>query len=281
MTPSARLWRAHGLGNDYLVLHDGPALDPELVRAICDRHRGAGSDGVLEPHPSDRADAGVRIWNPDGSIAEKSGNGLRIYARYLAAIRGAPPVFRVDTGTDVVTCTVASGGVTVEMGRATLDPPRVPVLADAPVRDAAWTVDGDALTVTALATGNPHVVSFWERPLDEVPWRRLGEALERDPRFPNRTNVQFARITGPSSIDLRIWERGAGPTLASGSSSCAASAAAVVTGRLGPGRVTVTMPGGTLFVTVSADLDLVLEGPVEAIGWVDLDPDWLAARLPR
>ena len=222
----------------------------------------------------------MRIWNPDGSVAEKSGNGLRIFARFLVSERGAAPRFTVWTGTDLVRCEVDATDITVEMGHATLEPARVPVLADAPVIDEPWDIDGTTVRLTALATGNPHAVSFWDGPLDDLPWRALGPRIESHPRFPNRTNVQFARIVGPRDVEIRIWERGAGPTLASGSSSCATAAAAVLTGRLPAGPITVRMPGGALRVTVREGLALTLAGPVEAIARIEVDAAWLRARLP-
>lgn len=277
------LTRAHGLGNDYLVLDEGPALTPDVVVQICDRHRGVGGDGILEPQHSARADFGVRIWNPDGSVAEKSGNGLRIFARWLRD-HDAPASFTVDTGTDVVRCTVRSDGVSVEMGRATLVPALVPHTGEAEWTDHALTVGTHTLHVTALALGNPHCV-VWrdEEQLDALPWREWGEHLETADVFPNRINVQVARVIDRSTVEIRIWERGAGVTLASGSSSCGVAASGVRTGRLDPGRIEVRMPGGVLFVTVSSELDLLLEGPVEVVGTLHVDPRWMEARglVPR
>lgn len=257
-----RLVRAHGLGNDYLVLEEGGPIDADLARALCDRHRGVGGDGILEPADPGGADHGVRIWNPDGSVAEKSGNGLRIFARWLAD-RRAGTSFTVWTGTDTVTCRLAGDAVEVAMGRA-----RVGVAEE---------VEG--LTLVPVDLGNPHCVLFREEDLDTLPWRAWGERLEGHPRFPARTNVQVARVVA-GGLDIRIWERGAGPTLASGSSSCAAAAAAVATGRLSPGRIPVTMPGGVLHVTVGPDGEVLLEGPVEVVGTIEVDPRWLAARRP-
>ena len=273
-----RLWRAHGLGNDYLVLEEGGPLDSFLVREICNRNRGMGSDGILEPMPTDHAAVGVRIWNPDGSVAEKSGNGLRIFARWWVDRRGGPPTFAIDTGFDVVEAEVSAASIAIAMGTATFDPRWVPVQAPGPVIDAPWTVSDVTLCVTAVGMGNPHIVSFFDDvELDTLPWRRWGEALEVEPRFPNRTNVQFATIRG-AVLEIRIWERGAGATLASGSSACAAAAAAVETGRLPSGRVTVRMPGGDLFVHVAQDRRIRLEGPVEAVGEMVVDSRWLASR---
>ncbi len=272
-----RLWRAHGLGNDYLVLEEGPPLTASLARAICDRHRGVGSDGVLQPVKSDRADCGLRIWNPDGSIAEKSGNGLRIFARWRVDRLGSPPEFTVDTGFDVVRCRVGETKIEVEMGRASAAPDHVPVIEV--LRDTPVEVAGTMLPLVAMGVGNPHCVCFFETSdLDEMPWRDWGAILETHALFPNRTNVQFARIVDACTVEIRIWERGAGETLASGSSSCAVAAAAVWTGRLQPGPITVHMPGGQLHVDVSPGLDLRLVGPVEVVGVIDVDATWLNNR---
>lgn len=272
-----RLWRAHGLGNDYLVLEEGPAMTPDLVRAICDRHRGVGGDGVLEPTAAPDADHGVRIWNPDGSVAEKSGNGLRIYARWLVARRGAAPVFTVSTGTERVACEVGDE-VRVAMGPARFAPSEVPVAGEAPFVEQPIDLDGTTVTATAVGLGNPHCVIYRDEPLDTLPWREWGRRLEVHPLFPNRTNVQVARVLGPRAVEARIWERGAGETLASGSSSCAVAAVGVRTGRLRAGEIEVRMPGGALHVRVDADGELHLRGPVEAVGVVEVDPAWLAAR---
>lgn len=272
-----RLVRYHGLGNDYLVAEDLPALGPDRVRQLCDRHTGVGSDGVLEPFESDRADLGVRIWNPDGTVAEKSGNGLRIAAHWAVRAGRAGARHRLDTGFDVVGCVVEGDAVEVAMGRATTAPAAIP-LDGGPLVDAPVDALGRAWALTALSVGNPHAVVFVEEPPDAVDWRALGAHLETHPRWPNRTNVQVARVEGAGRVALRIWERGAGPTQASGSSACAVVAAAVLTGRLPAGAVEAVAPGGTLTVTVTDALDLTLRGPVERVGVFDVDPAWWARR---
>jgi diaminopimelate epimerase len=252
---------------------DLPApLTPRRVERICDRNWGVGSDGILLLVPAwAGADFGLRIFNPDGSEAEKSGNGLRIFAKYLyehGRARGA--VFTVDTkgGRVECRCHVAGGRVaevTVEMGRCTFLAHEVPV--SGPRREVvgeSLEVGGQTLTVTAVSVGNPHCVVFTER-LDEEETRRLGPLIERHPAFPNRTNVQFARVASPSEVEIMIWERGAGWTLASGSSSSAVACAAVRTGRCAHGLVTVRMPGGTLSVDVRPDWSIRLQGPVEEV----------------
>lgn len=273
-----RLDRYHGLGNDYLVLASGGPLGAVLVRALCDRHTGVGGDGVLEPFDTDRADFGVRIWNPDGSVAEKSGNGLRIFARWLVDEGRATSPFTAWTGACEVGCSVDDEAVTVAMGTASFTPADVPVLADAPVLDGELDVDGEVVRVCAVGMGNPHCVLFVDDDPDVVPWRRWGEAIEVHPRFPRRTNVQVARVTGPDAVEVRIWERGAGPTQASGSSACAVVAAAVRTGRLQPGTVRVVMPGGSVQVRVDDAFAVTLRGPVERVAGIEVDEGWLERR---
>ena len=299
-----RVRRYHGLGNDYLVLETAEVLDAPLVRALCDRHRGVGADGVLQPLPS-RLDAqtglpvtpfAVRIWNPDGSRAEKSGNGLRILARWLRDHRAAPAAFGVEVRLDdepgeVVRCAVAgpggSGTVTVSMGPARFAPEQVPVTRA--LQGSLVQVAGETLELTAVGLGNPHCVCFLAdlSTLEAAPWRTWGAALEVHPLFPRRTNVQFAAVLPRQPEDppdlarfaVRIWERGAGETQASGSSACAVAAAAVALGRA-EHEVWVHMPGGVLAVHVGAD-DLVLVGPVEEVGHIELAASWLAARRPE
>ncbi len=265
-----RWFKAHGLGNDYLVAVDLAApLTPERVRALCDRHRGIGSDGILEPTASGRADHGVRIWNPDGSVAEKSGNGLRIFAFWLARDRGASNAFTVDTGSDVVQCEVDGRVVTVEMGVATVGP-----WVDQRVSLAELGAGSGELSVTEVRIGNPHAVVWAPGDLDALPWRDWGAALERHPHFPDRTNVQFVEPR-PDGAALRIWERGAGETTASGSSACAVAAVAAARGHQ-PHDVTqaLTMPGGVLHVIVRSSGAVRLRGPVAPIGSMQLDPDY-------
>lgn len=269
------LTKGHGLGNDYIVLSEAdlprPLTTAAIVR-ICDRNWGVGSDGILLRVPSARADFGLRIFNPDGSEAEKSGNGLRIFAKYLREHGHAKTdAFRVETPGGVVECRchIIDGrvdAVTVEMGGVTFRPAEIPMRESAAeaVGVALPLPDGTRLTVTALSVGNPHCVVFGDR-VDADECRRIGPLIERHVAFPNRTNVQFARARSRREVDIQIWERGAGYTLASGSSSCAAAAAAVRNGLCDHGAVTVTMPGGELVVDVRPDWSLRLQGPVEEV----------------
>ena len=202
--------KGHGLGNDYIVMEQAAlpgALSERGIVRVCDRNWGVGSDGILLLVPTTRADFGLRIFNPDGSEAEKSGNGLRIFAKYLwdhGHARGKR-TFTVDTRGGVVECTCHERAgrvnfVTVEMGRATFRAPDIPM--SGPDREVVSVPlqlgDGTMLTATAVSVGNPHCVVFVER-LDESEVRRLGPLVERHPAFPQRTNVQFACAASPDA----------------------------------------------------------------------------------
>lgn len=252
-----RFIRSHGLGNDYLILESGEPLTPALVRALCDRHMGIGSDGILEPIAGrDGASFGVRIHNPDGSEAEKSGNGLRIFAHWRAG--GVPLRFTVWTLGGIVECVVRGDHVRVAMGRARVDP----------------VVKHDGLAFHPVDIGNPHHVCF-DVPVADEDWRALAARVEHS--VPARTNVQFARVDAPHRVHVSIWERGAGETRSSGSSACAVVAAGVASGRL-RSPVSVEMPGGTLLIEVDEHGDVTMEGPVEPIAAVEVDDRWLERR---
>lgn len=268
-----KLVRAHGLGNVYLVLASESPLTASRVIALCDSATGVGADGVLQPVETSEADYGVRIWNPDGSVAEKSGNGLRIFARWLND-GGAPSRFSVWTGTDRVWCDVSDTDIRVQMGTATTAPSCVPVHSPAPVVDQRLPAPAPDVPVVVVGIGNPHCVLFVDD-VDAVPWREWGAVLETHPMFPNRSNVQVASVRD-GHIEIRIWERGAGETPASGSSACAVAVAAVVTNRVGYGDILVRAPGGDLHVNVDEDLAVLLRGPVEIVGEMTVDSRWLA-----
>ncbi len=273
-----KLLKSHGLGNDYLVLHEGELGGRAMVRGVCHRHTGPGGDGLLTAGPKGGCDYGLRIFNPDGSEAEKSGNGIRIYARYLVDHCGAPSSFTLNTLGGPVGCQVDPEQVTVEMGKASFVPSEVPVDLDVPEAvEQRVQAAGEDFVFTAVGVGNPHCVLFRDEALlDATRWRRWGPILEVHPLFPNRTNVQFVQVRGPQSLEIRIWERGAGETSASGSSSCAVAAAAVKTGRCAFGEITLRMPGGCLWVHVAEDWSLRLRGPVAEVGWFQPSETWIA-----
>ncbi len=280
-------FKGHGLGNDYLVMDPKElnfALTSAKIRAICDRHRGVGSDGVLTLAPSSKADFGLRIYNPDGSEAEKSGNGLRIFARYLHATRKIHrTVFTIETKGGVVKVKLHidqhgdASIATVAMGRATFQPKTLPcTLSVDELIDQPISVAGRELRFTGVSVGNPHCVVFkppkehWTR--EEL--FRLGPALENHSCFPKRTNVQLGVPMGPGKIFILIWERGTGETQASGSSACAAASAAVRLGLM-KSPVAVKAPGGTLRIDVDADFHITMEGPVAEVARGTLSPSFL------
>jgi len=265
--------KSHGLGNDYIVLDQARLsfpVNPEAVRTICDYHFGVGSDGILLVVPGKGADFGVRIFNPDGSEAEKSGNGIRILAKFLYDHGYAPrPDFSVSTLGGLVRVRLDLDGdrvcmVTADMGRATFVSSEIPVAG--PWREVVkepLEVEGERLIVTCVSVGNPHCVILTDT-LDEARVKRLGPKIEHHPSFPNRINVQFAKVLARDRVSIHIWERGAGWTLASGTSSCGVVSACVKNG-LTDRRVTVECPGGELRVAVAENWDLTLTGPVSEI----------------
>lgn len=275
-----RFWKYHALGNDYLVLDPQDAARApkaaEVVR-ICHRNFGLGSDGILYgPTKAKGAEFGLRIFNPDGSEAEKSGNGLRIFARYLwdRGQVGDKP-FTVHTPGGVVTCAVSKNGreITVEMGRVSFWSGDIPVKVS-PAREMLnqeIEVGGKVYRFYAATVGNPHCVLPLEKISPELA-REIGPVLETHPLFPNRTNVQLLKILDRKNIQIEIWERGAGYTLASGSSSSAAAAAARKMGAC-DGDITVHMPGGKLRIQVAEDFGITMTGPATRVGeyWLDAE----------
>jgi diaminopimelate epimerase len=272
-----RFRKYHALGNDYLVLEPGAvAVTAGLARRVCDRRRGVGADGVLVGTAAVASGFGLRIVNPDGSEAETSGNGLRIFARslYDAGRVGDAP-FRVRTAGGAVTCQLLDAGrlVRVAMGRASFDARRVPVLGasgevvDAPL-GAAYP---EGWRYSAVSMGNPHAVVIVPEATPALA-RRWGPVIEHDARFPRRTNVQFVTVMTPARLRLEVWERGAGYTEASGSSACAAAAASRRLGLCGA-EVVVAMPGGALQVRVDEAFAVTHTGPVAFVAAGELAPE--------
>jgi diaminopimelate epimerase len=266
-----RFWKYHALGNDYIVMDpkDLPApLTIEQVKVICHRNFGVGSDGILlGPLPSTKAPFGLRIYNPDGSEAEKSGNGLRIFSRYLWDRKlVADKEFAIETAGGVVKSTVFDSGkmVRVEMGKVTFWSDEIPVTGPRrEVINEKISVGGRTFDFCSASIGNPHCVL----PLAEIGAdlaKQFGPHLEVHSNFPRRTNVQFLKVLDRANIQIEIWERGAGYTLASGSSS---SAAACVAHKLGlcDRSLTVHMPGGKLSIEIGKGFDVLMTGPVTKV----------------
>ena len=254
-----RFSKWHGLGNDYLLV-ERAALDvpltPERVKRICDYHFGVGSDGILEVVSANGAEAEIVIWNPDGSTAELSGNGTRIAARWLARRSGEDSV-RIRVGPREVSARLQGHQVELDVGEVTVGEPE--------------TLDvGEELEFTPVSVGNPHAVIQLVPNRDDL--LRLGPLVENHERFPERTSVQLVRVDGPHELTVGVWERGAGETLSSGTSSVAAAAAAVARGWC-ESPVTVHLAGGDLTVEL-ADGRATLTGPAEEICTVELSEEF-------
>lgn len=259
----------HGLGNDYLVIDPNVrdvAMSEANIRLICDRHFGVGSDGILYGPLLDGDIPALRILNPDGSEAEKSGNGLRIFAKYLFEKQYVTSrTFRIKTLGGTVSVQVkdeTASLIRINMGKVTFISNEIPVAGESrEVVNEGLDINGVDFKVTCLSIGNPHCVIPMEN-VDEERARAIGPYVENHERFPNRINLQLLKVIDRANIDIRIWERGAGYTLASGSSSCAAACAAHKLG-LVDHDITVHMPGGELHIEIADDGEVFMTGPVE------------------
>lgn len=265
-----RFSKYHALGNDYIVLDpdEFKELTKKHIWRLCHRNYGLGSDGILSgPTDTEQADFALRIFNPDASEAEKSGNGLRIFARYLWDNgKVGEDEFTILTAGGKVKAKVHTNGqkVTVDMGQVSFDSTKIPVTGTPrEVINEEMKIEGEVINFTAATIGNPHCVILRDE-ISEAQTRTLGPLIEKEPRFPNRTNVQFMKVLDHSNIRIEIWERGAGYTLASGTSS---SAAAAVARRLGlcDSNITVHMPGGEIEIVISNDYSIIMTGPVTKV----------------
>jgi diaminopimelate epimerase len=279
----------HGFGNDYIVIEAGELAGfadlGEFARRICNRHYGAGADGiaVISPESDQGADFRVRIFNPDGSEAQLSGNGTRCAAAYvyykklwtsdellLSTRSGIKRYFLVEQ---------AGPGKYIfdsELGQPRFASQSIPMLTDRPLErviDYPLAVDGDLLNVTALQMGNPNCCIFVDA-FDALDWRSLGRSIENHQLFPDRTNVVFVRVLDRQTIELRIWERGVGETTASGTCSCAAAVAAMINQKTDR-SIDVLMPGGRARIQWRDDGEVVINAPAELL----YAGDWLASAL--
>lgn len=257
-------YKYHALGNDYVV------LDPNRTKfkLICHRHFGIGSDGILYGPIKTNGQVGLKIFNPDGSEAEKSGNGIRIFARYLWDTGYQKDKrFQLQTKGGLVSVAILDDRgemIKVAMGTVTFASRLIPV--NGPPRQVVnemINVNGEEYRVTCLSIGNPHcVIPMVEISKDSA--LRLGPAIENHQLFPNRINMQLLKVIDRNNIQIEIWERGAGYTLASGSSSCAAASAAFKLG-LVDNRIKVLMPGGVIEIEIKEDGHVLMTGPVNSV----------------
>lgn len=268
--------KLHGTGNDFVVV-DARALDRDwsaLAQRMCDRHFGVGADGLILAARSDRAPVRMRIFNADGSEAEMSGNGMRCLVKFAVERRIAEPhdgEFDVETGAGVLRVRVAMAGgrvtsVREAMGPPRLDPRDIPVAVDTipPILRIELSVDGHALAVTPVSMGNPHAVHFQQDAVDAFPLDTVGPLVEHHALFPNRTNFEVVRMTGPARAEMRVWERGVGETLSCGSGASATMVAARLLGLAGD-ALELRVPGGVLDLEWDGEGDVILTGPVEEV----------------
>lgn len=258
-----QFWKYEGLGNDFVVVEreQAPDLDAERVIRLCDRHFGIGADGVLVVEPGRASTWRMTVHNADGSRPEMCGNGLRCVARYLRDHHGLGSTFAVETDAGVLEIEDGPLGIAVTLGAITDHGEAKVVVADR-------TFSGRRLSL-----GNPHFVVFdaW----GEGDFERFGPRLVEHPAWPAGANISFATVVEPNRIALRVWERGAGPTLACGTGATATAAAGWLDGRIEPSRVAVDLPGGRLYVEGSPTA-LRMVGPARAV----FRGVWAGGRAP-
>ncbi|MDP2890268.1 MAG: diaminopimelate epimerase [Bacteroidota bacterium] len=280
--------KSHGLGNDYFVLDQTGitfGLNEKNIQLLCDIHYGIGSDGILLKVASEKADFGLKIYNPDGSEAEKSGNGLRIFAKYLYDYgHTSGKIFTIETLGGIVTAEVSgetngkANRIKVDMGKAIFNSHKVPVMCDeSECFDHPLSIVDETYLINCVSVGNPHCVIVCTK-LTKAEIIKHGSEIENHPMFPNRINVQFAKVLSRNEVEILIWERGAGYTLASGSSSCAVAAVMVKKG-LSDRKLTVKMPGGILQIEIDESWNIRMEGEVKEIASGYLSDELIADVL--
>lgn len=267
--------KSHGLGNDYIVIDSENItfeITQDFIKKICDVHYGIGSDGILVKYPSSVGDFKLRIFNPDGSEAEKSGNGLRIFCKFLYDYGYTnKEEFTVETKGGLVRAKIEEENkfgkakvITVDMGKAIFEASKIPVKTDKKEFLGEKIKVGDKeYEVNCVSVGNPHCVII-KKELNEEEIKTYGSLIENHPLFPNRINVQFVKPISEDQAEILIWERGAGFTYASGSSSCAVASVLVKKG-LAKNDITIKMIGGELKITVDKDWNIRMTGEVQEI----------------
>lgn len=281
-----RFSKYHGTGNDFVMiedLDDRLELTAALVADLCDRHRGVGADGVIRIAPSDRADFFMDYRNADGQLAEMCGNGIRCLAKF-AYERGLTrkPELDVDTRAGIKHLVLAAEGglvtgVRVDMGEPTLERGTLPMAGppDETFVDRTFVANGAERRATAVSMGNPHLVLV-ESDLGSLDLQRIGPPLEHHPDFPERTNVEFIDVED-GVVNVRVWERGSGETMACGTGACASLVAANLMG-LAPRHATVRFPGGDIDVEWTEGGTVLMTGPAEHVFDGELSEAWVAAR---
>lgn len=267
--------KMQGLGNDYVYVNcfSEKVPDPsELAVRISDRHFGVGSDGLILICPSDKADFEMVMYNADGSRGEMCGNGIRCVAKYVYDYGLTDKTsISVETlgGIKYLDLTVEGGKVKlvkVDMGRPILTPSEIPVEADGEQAvDESIETDGKEYRMTCVSMGNPHAVIFVEEDVKDIPLEMIGPKFENHKRFPNRINTEFARVLDSKTVEMRVWERGSGETLACGTGACAVAVSCILNG-MTEDNVTVKLLGGDLQIEWDREKDTVyMTGPAEVV----------------
>lgn len=279
LTKTVDFAKYHGLGNDFILVDNrdqtDPSLSPEESARLCDRNFGIGGDGVifaLKP-PSQDYDFRMRIYNSDGSEPEMCGNGIRCFAQFLQDLGEDSKTYKVDTlAGPIIPVMNDDGTITVDMGEPELQGPNVPTTLEPnfegnSVVEQTLQCNGKEWKVSAVSMGNPHAIIFVDNLEDDsIDFESDGPALEAAPEFPARTNVEFVQVMAPNHLKMKVWERGAGPTLACGTGACALTVAAIRAGKIprDEGPVRVTLPGGDLFIEWNKENDKVyMSGPAQ------------------
>ena len=268
-----RFTKMQGLGNDYVYVNcmEEKVENPsEAAKRVSDRHFGIGSDGLILICPSEKADFEMAMYNADGSRSEMCGNGIRCVAKYVYANALTDKTsISVETlgGIKYLDLTVEDGKVSlvrVDMGRPEFRADQIPIICEAEVIDEPIVVDGMEYRITGVSMGNPHAVVFLED-LEGLDIEKIGPKFENHERFPKRINTEFVRVIDRGMIEMRVWERGSGETLACGTGACAAAAASILNG-LAERRVTVKLRGGSLTVEWDEESGKIyMTGPAEVV----------------
>ena len=266
--------KVQGTGNDFIIVNDlqnefGGVDLSALAARVCNRNFGIGADGLILVQPSNTADYRMKIINPDGSEAEMCGNGIRCFAKYLFNREMAGELMTVETlaGIRTIDVTIENNravGFTVNMGQPHLNAEDIPITGcHGKVISHPLDVDGTQFDVTCVSMGNPHCIIFTDS-VDAVPLEQVGPKIETHPSFPRKTNVEFVQILNRDEVKLRVWERGAGITLACGTGACATVVAGVLNGKLNR-QATVHLPGGDLKIEWSETDEIYMTGPAEEV----------------
>ncbi len=266
--------KMHGAGNDFVLLDGREALPGDLgplAAALADRRFGVGCDQVLVVRDGQDTRFAMEIWNADGSRAEMCGNGIRCFAKWLyerGELGNQREVIETLGGPRWVEAAEANGGlrVTTGMGVPSFDPSSLPMLpGDSAPNMTTLHVNGQAIEITGVSVGNPHAVTFVDD-VDAFPLAAIGPQVEHHPTFPERTNFEIVNVMAPGELRVRVWERGAGLTLACGTGAAATAAAAIAAGRVAPGNVALDMPGGRLHVIWDGDgNEVTMQGPAATV----------------